>query len=87
MRKLIEFLSKNKEWLFSGLGLFLLVAMLGYFGKLIGNYDKKGENVIQLSSKIQDPKITSPKHIVNSDNLLPSKIIETIDQAPFLQQS
>ena len=88
MRKIFEYLSKNKEWLFSGLGLFLLVAILGYFGKLIGFHDKPGGNVIQPPSKIQDLKIISPKtSIINSDNLLPSKIMETIEQSPFLQQS
>jgi hypothetical protein len=88
MRKIIEYLSKNKEWLFSGLGILLLVTIIGFVGKLIGIYDKKGENVIQPSSKIQDQKIESPRNSpINSDKLSPSKIMETIDQAPLLQQS
>jgi hypothetical protein len=88
MRKIFEFLSKNKKWLFSGIGTLLLLTIFGFFGKLIGIYDKKGENVIEPFSKIPDSKIISPKNsLINSDNLLPSKIMETIDQAPLLQQS
>lgn len=60
--KIIEFLIKNKEWLFDGLVTNILVLLLGYVISTV-SYNKGQKHEIEKIVKLQNLVINFKKHI------------------------
>jgi hypothetical protein len=100
MDNILEMLIKNKEWLFSGLGIALIAGLISIVLKLINRQNKESvlpsmpQNLMVITGAPPSPSIIEPKpslyspptNIIPSESLLPSEIIKTIRDAPLLQQ-
>lgn len=98
---ILDLLIKNKEWLFSGLGIVLIVGLFSFFRKLINLQKKKSvpysvpQNLKVIIESPPSPTIIETKptpyspttNIIPIVNLSPNEIIKTIKDAPLLQQS
>ena len=86
---MFEYVLKNKEWIFSGIGVFFLAGIIGiirYFFK-----HRKKEEVPAT------PEMTSnlimghsdnrnSKNIINTENLVPERIKEALQSVPLLER-
>jgi hypothetical protein len=100
MDNILELINKNKEWLFSGIGIVLIVGLFSFFRKLINLQKKKSvpysepQKVMKKTGTPSTPTIIEPKsalyyppaNIILLESLSPSKILRTIREAPLLQQ-
>ena len=101
MDNILEFLIKNKEWLFSGIGIVLIVGLFSFFRKLINLQKKKSvpysepQNLMVITGSPPSHAIietkpapySPPADIIPLASLSPSEILNTINEAPLLQQS
>jgi hypothetical protein len=100
MDNILELLIKNKEWLFSGIGIVLIVGLFSFFRKLINLQKKKSvpysdpQNLMVITVAPPSPAIIETKHtsyspptnIIPLESLSPNEILRTIREAPLLQQ-
>lgn len=100
MDNILDLLIKNKEWLFSGIGIVLCVGLFSIIRKLI--YRQKKESIPfstpqNLKVIIESPPIPTiiepnpalyspPANIIPLEYLSPSEILKMIREAPLLQQ-
>ena len=97
MNNILEFLIKNKEWLFSGIGVAIIIGLLSQFKKFF-NKKKKGlttngpkEAIINnaelpLSFNKKSELFKNLKHIISPESLSPNEIYKDIKSVPLLQQ-
>jgi hypothetical protein len=101
MDNILELLVKNKEWLFSGIGIFLIVGLFSFLRKLINLPKKKSvpysepQNLVVITGPPPSPAIietkpapySPPVNIFQLESLSPTEILKSIREAPLLQQS
>jgi hypothetical protein len=92
----LEYLDKNKEWLFSGVGVVVLVYIVSQFWRRFVPRAKQKEGavvIVQVSN--QDASSTSvpqsgsqvtPAHITKVTSIALAEIIAILDKAPPLQK-
>jgi hypothetical protein len=89
MNRIISFLAKNKEWLFSGLGIFIVLGIISFVRKLIQAHKQKirfnKTQALKIINKNLPTLILFPPS-VPSFPPTPDEIIRAIEQAPILQR-
>ncbi len=88
INQLIDFVWRNKEWLFSGVGIFLIMLMVSIIKKVYKPKKYHIENNFKTLEEVisSPPMIIPPKPEITPLSLTPKKIFEAIDNAPILQQ-
>jgi hypothetical protein len=100
MDNILDLLIKNKEWLFSGIGIVLILGLFSIIRKLIYRQKKESiplsgpQNLKVIFESPPSPAIietksapySTPANIVPLESLSPSEIFRTIREAPLLQQ-
>ncbi len=86
---MLEYLVKNKEWIFSGIGVFLLVAGIGII-KFFWNRRKikqsKRENFTRENDSFKKAKVSALTDALERSNVTVKTIIDEIHNAPPFQQ-
>lgn len=86
---MFEYVIKNKEWIFSGIGVFLLAAAIGIV-RYILKQRKKGKILVtpeMVPNRIMGHSDNlNSKNIINTENLTPEKIKEALQSVPLLQR-
>lgn len=86
---MLEYLVKNKEWIFSGVGVFLLAAVIGII-KFFWNRKKikelKRENFTREKDSFEKAKVNALKDVVEPSNVTVKTIIDEINNAPPFQR-
>jgi hypothetical protein len=100
MDNILELLIKNKEWLFSGIGIVLIVGLFSFFRKLVNLQKRKSapfsgpQNLKVITGSPSTPTIietkpppnSPPTNIIPLESLSPEEIYNAINKAPLLQQ-
>lgn len=91
---MINFIAKNKEWLFSGIGVTILIVIYAIFKKFFLKQAKQDNNGktqetavnLNLSKKVKKPSRNNATHIEGTNFLTVVQINKTICDAPPLQR-
>lgn len=86
---MFEYVIKNKEWIFSGIGVFLLAAAIGIVRYILKQRNKGKVIVTQemVPNRIMGHLDNlNSENIMDAENLTPEKIKEALQSVPLLQR-